>query len=274
MSDLDGSVSVKEAFGEIGIPLLRDLPFAKSVDLNAAFRQSKYSRIDAVSSWKVGLSYSIVDGLRLRATRSRDIRAANLGELFSAQSIVTEAAIDPRDNQLININTLFGGNPDLKPELGDTWTAGVILQPHFLRGFSASVDFYSIKIKDAIATVDSQSILDRCFIGGEQPLCDQITIVDNVITDVRSTLINLDRFRTRGIDFETSYSTHLVRQALARFSSRAPLERKEGEIERWEPLSRSFSKSLGPCRTNPCRAAGIAHSLTRTPNANRRPIQS
>ncbi|MET0376933.1 MAG: TonB-dependent receptor, partial [Rhizorhabdus sp.] len=78
-----GGYSAKEAYAETVVPLLRDLSFAKNLELNAAGRVTDYSTSGTIWSWKAGLSYTPFDGLRLRGTRSRDIRAPNSSELFN-----------------------------------------------------------------------------------------------------------------------------------------------------------------------------------------------
>ncbi len=80
-----------------------------------------------------------VTDLRLRATRSRDIRAANINELFSGQSQFTNTITNPLTNFSATTRQLTGGNPDLTPEEADTLTAGFVYQaqldsrPAFLR---------------------------------------------------------------------------------------------------------------------------------------------
>src|SRR5690606_19175761 len=83
LSPLAGDYHVTEAFVETLIPLLADKPFGKSLDLNGAVRYADYSTSGGVTSWKAGLTYRPTDELRLRLTRSRDVRAANLNELYT-----------------------------------------------------------------------------------------------------------------------------------------------------------------------------------------------
>jgi iron complex outermembrane receptor protein len=157
--------NVKEFFGEVLVPLLKDSAVAKNLEFNGAIRRTDYSTSGAVTTWKAGLTWEVIDGLRLRGTRSRDIRAPNLNDLFAPSSQFVNAYLDrtqPGSPQVPNI-TLSGGNPNLTPEIADTWTAGGIYTPRWLPGLSFSVDWYKIDIKDAITAVGAQQIIDMCY---------------------------------------------------------------------------------------------------------------
>src|SRR6185437_15873140 len=98
------------------------------------------------------------------------------------------------------------GNPSLKPEKAKTLTAGAILQPSFLPRFNASIDYYDIRIKDAIATLGAPTLAQGCF-AGNQLYCQSITFnPDGSIAYITNTRLNLAQAATRGIDFEVNYS--------------------------------------------------------------------
>src|SRR5690606_25116166 len=111
--------------------------FAQQLDLNGAFRWTDYSTSGQVDTWKVGLSWRPYDDLRIRATRSRDIRAPSLGDLFDAGTSGTGTIYDPkyggRESQLVSQTR---GNPDVQPEIGDTTGIGFIYQPSWLPEFA------------------------------------------------------------------------------------------------------------------------------------------
>jgi iron complex outermembrane receptor protein len=210
--------NVKEFFGEILVPLLSDSVIAKKVEFNGAVRRTTYSTSGSVTTWKAGLSWDINDDLRLRGTRSRDIRAPNLNDLFAPSSQFVNAYLDrtqPGSPQVPNI-TLSGGNPNLTPEIADTWTAGGVYQPHWLPGFSLSVDWYKIDIKDAITAVGAQQIIDMCY-GFNRPVnpaaCDSIVLAPGATNLVNATIytsgINAQNVAVEGIDYEASYRTEL-----------------------------------------------------------------
>ena len=205
-----GSYNVTEGYLEAEIPLAKDQPWAKSLDLNGAVRATNYSTSGYVTTWKIGATYAPVSDIRFRATHSRDIRAPNLGELFSAgQTVSGTTLFDPFTNtNLSNSFSLTAGNPSLKPEIADTNGVGVVLSPSFIRGFQASVDFYSIKVKDAVAVPGAQSVVDLCF-QGNTTLCSAITRVGGVINTVAVLPQNIAGQFTKGLDVDVSYQIPL-----------------------------------------------------------------
>jgi outer membrane receptor protein involved in Fe transport len=204
-----GRYTVTEGFIETVVPLAKDQAWARNLDLNAAVRFTDYSTSGYVTTWKAGLTYAPVDDIHFRLTRSRDIRAPNLQDLFSSGTTTNNAVLDPFNN---NQSTLYvgttGGNPDLLPEKADTTGFGVVVQPRFLPGFSASVDYWNIDIKDALGTVAAQDIINYCF-QGNQSFCDAITRSGNTggYSDLQIRIVpfNLVNQIARGVDFEASY---------------------------------------------------------------------
>jgi iron complex outermembrane recepter protein len=202
-----GSYHVAEGFFETVVPLAEHLPWADKLDFNGAVRYTDYSTSGQVITWKAGAVYSPIPDLTFRATRSRDIRAPNLLELFQAGGANTNNVIDPFNNNAnIAYQGLAVGNLELDPEKADTTGFGVVYQPSWAPGFSASVDYYDIDIKDAIGTISAQEIVDRCF-AGNQTFCAAITRdpVAGVITQIRTSPFNLITQVARGFDIEASY---------------------------------------------------------------------
>lgn len=209
-----GGYNVTEGFLETVVPLLRDLPFARELEFNGAVRLTDYSTSGRVTTWKLGGTWTPIDGVRFRATRSRDIRAPNLLELFNAGGLNQNTVIDPfNGNALTAYQGLVTGNPDLRPEVADTLGLGVVLQPRFIPGFSVSADYYNIKISGAIASVSAQTIVDRCF-AGDSTYCAAITrgTVNgaDVITQIRLQPFNFVSQIARGIDFQADYRMNLA----------------------------------------------------------------
>jgi outer membrane receptor protein involved in Fe transport len=202
---LSGSLNVKEAYLETVVPLLKDKPFVYNLELNAAGRITNYSSSGTVETWKVGLNYSPIQDLRLRGTISRDIRAPSINELFSSQNQVIGPIIDSSRNNSSQVLQLTGGNPNLKAEISKTITAGFVYEPSWLSGFHLSIDYYHIKIKDAITTPSAQTVADSCN-AGQTIYCSFITRDSSgVITQILATLINAQSFKTDGVDFESVY---------------------------------------------------------------------
>jgi outer membrane receptor protein involved in Fe transport len=204
-----GRVSVKEGYAEIGVPLARDLGWAKALDLNGAVRRTDYSTSGAVTTWKLGLTYEPNDALRLRATRSRDIRAPSLLELYNAggSSVLTNFA-NLLNGQTGFLRTISGGNTGLVPEIADTFTAGLVFQPtwSWASGLRASVDYYKIKVDGVITTPVPADIVRECR-NGDQRYCGLIALDSTPfgIASIRLAPLNLNKLVTSGLDFELSY---------------------------------------------------------------------
>lgn len=227
-----GSQSVKEVFGEFALPLLKDAQWANSLDLNGAVRLTDYKTSGKVVTWKVGGAWEPVADLRFRATRSKDIRAPTMYDLFAGRGADTGGGFDRLTGVSAVLPRVTGGNPDLKPEKGETFTVGAVINPSFLPGFSASIDYFDVRVKEAIQGLNSQQILDSCFASnGAAPVCSLIerpfaysnTTPANYPTLIRVFALNIASLKTSGIDFEASYRTalgngNLVLRALASYT--------------------------------------------------------
>ena len=209
---LAGEITIKEFFGEAFVPVLRDSALGSSFDLNAAVRYADYSSSGGVTTWKLGATYEPVPDLRLRITRSRDIRAPNVSELFAGpvQSVAT--VIDrARANAATSIFQATVGNPALQPERANTLTVGAVFQPTFFRGFALSVDYYNIELKGVIGSITGQQTVDQCA-AGSAVACSNIVRAAPVapatvgaITNITLPQLNLSERVVRGIDIEASY---------------------------------------------------------------------
>ncbi len=213
-STYTGSQNVKEAFVEVGVPVMKDMPFARSLDLNGAARRTDYQTSGAVTTWKVGATYEPTDYLRFRVTKSRDIRAPNISELFSPGGAGggSNGIFNPFTNQTARTATGGGGNRSLTPEVADTLTGGIVFTPHwgFTESFKASVDYYDIKIANGIGTIGTQDMINRCY-AGETALC-QFVQRDNTVFGIALVLSNQLNFATQeneGFDFELAYRVPL-----------------------------------------------------------------
>lgn len=202
-----GQFDVKEVFGELRLPILKNAPFAHELSVEAAARSSHYSTIGKASTWNLATTWAPVSDLRLRGSYSKAIRAPDIFELFSPLQASTFRPSDPcniadLDARIaaglpnaanrkancaaaltalgVNPNTYAdpltarfagtsGGNPNLKQEAATTWTAGFVLRPRVAPGLTLSVDYYTIKIEGAIAAVTAQNIVDSCYDLGTYP---------------------------------------------------------------------------------------------------------
>lgn len=204
-SPLDGGFNVQEGFGEVAIPLL-DQPFSK-LDINGAARYSRYSTSGGIWSWKLGLTDRIFDNLLIRVSRSRDIRSGSLAELFTTSTTSFTTVVE--GGQTYAITRFGGGNANLKPEIGSTLTLGAVFTPTFLPGFNLSVDYYNIKLKDAITSLGAQDVITNCA-NGNTVLCSQIVRDSSgAPTTLYTTYINLAEYKTKGVDVEATYTLPL-----------------------------------------------------------------
>jgi len=212
VSNILGSISVKEAFVETMVPLLADAGPIRAANLHLAARWADYSGSGAIWAYKGGLDMEIGSFLRLRGTYSRDVRAANLSERFDKTGGVA-VLDDPRTPDVIealNVTRYSGGNPNVNPEKADTWTAGLVLRPGILPGLSLSADYYDIRIKGAIGQLGAQAVLNGCLIDQVAQLCDLVTLAsDGTPTLVGDIFINVNQNRVRGLDVELNYGTSL-----------------------------------------------------------------
>ena len=195
-------IKVNELFGELVVPVLRDVPLVKSLTVEGAYRRSWYEKSVGpdrhYDTDKLGLNWVVSPDLRLRGTRQTVIRDANIGEfanpVFSIPfaNLVTVARLFPRyagdpcalgtgdaaqctrqgykgpydSRAAANLagGYFFGGNADIRAEKGRTYTLGGVLTPRFLPGFNLAVDYYRISIKDAVGQIQPIDALTSCYI--------------------------------------------------------------------------------------------------------------
>ena len=207
--DGQGSYHVQEGYLETNIPFLKWQPLGDA-NLNMAVRQTHYSTSGEVIAWKVGGTWKTpLDGVSLRAVTSRDIRAPNLSELFAPEVVVNGTVLTNGRNITVLGETV--GNTNLKPEISRNTTFGIVLsQPEFLPGFSASIDYYDIRINNEISTLTAQQEVDLCAAGNRQ-LCSQMLLTSTVPNTnyVRVQAFNLAKVRDEGYDIEAVYRTRL-----------------------------------------------------------------
>ena len=205
-----GSFNVKEGYIDTLVPLLTDAPLAKSLTFNGAARYEHYSDIGNQHTWKVGLDFEPVGGLRLRATHSVDIRAPAIYELFGGGTLLTNTATVR--GSTVNIpQNVTKGNPNLSGENASTSTYGIVVQPRSgpLVGLSTSVDYFDIKIDNAITTLSAATIGTLCTLGNQQ-FCDYFTFNPaGVATSLSAGALNLASEQSKGIDFNVAYHSEL-----------------------------------------------------------------
>lgn len=222
--------NVWELAAEADVPVLKDLPFVQSLNVNMAGRYTDYSTSGAVQTWKFGVDYHVNDQIRFRGTTSVDIRAPTLNDLFSPAQRTTSSyndnhAVDPVTHQHVSQSgsILFAsqGNSALVPEVARTYTMGVVVNPEFIPGLVASLDYYSIKMKNAISTIDGRQadIQALCNNSGGtsafcslyvRPLGASDTSLANYPTVVYKEVLNAALTEIEGFDFEANYTFQMA----------------------------------------------------------------
>ena len=255
----ESGFNVSEGFTEVKIPLIQGMPWVEDLTLNAGYRYSSYNTAGSTNAYKYGAEWQPIDDFRVRASVQRAVRAPNVLELFAPDTVglisgpdpcspdanptpatianckaqgVTNAGTGVLNCPANQCNGLFGGNVLLKPETSDTKTAGLVFTPTFLDGFTATVDYFNIKVSKFIGTVDTTLTLDECYLGGLATAATQAFFCPlvhrqpgiNIIYGsgfVAATNTNTGRLQTKGVDFEMNYSTDMATWGLENTGSLA-----------------------------------------------------
>jgi outer membrane receptor protein involved in Fe transport len=253
-----GSSAVREVFGELLIPVVKDIPFFQSVNVDIAARYSDYVLSGGTNTYKGDVDWAVIDGFRLRGGYERAIRAPSVNELFSGNSTYyanrtaqTGGAGDPCDARLRGGNaqllalcqatglpaaiaptyqtndnqvpSIASGSTALRPEKADTVTFGMVYQPEidspWFQNASISVDYYNIRVRDAIAQLDFNTLVDKCYnLDGSNPnysaanfYCQFIgrSSSNGQMVNVRTPFANTGGYKTSGIDLEANWLTDI-----------------------------------------------------------------
>ncbi|WP_176943543.1 TonB-dependent receptor domain-containing protein [Sphingomonas sp. YR710] len=260
-SDSSGSTSVKEIYGELLVPIMKDMPFVHSLDLDLGYRYSDYNLSGGVHTYKADVTWAPVPMLLFRGGYARAVRAPSVGELFvpnngaipnigeasnglgdpctlgsparfgsNASAVrslciaqgVPAAVVDTFVNTQNETNATNSGNLALKPETADTFTAGVVISPKleapWFSRLNFTVDYYNIKVTNAIGVVAAGQSLASCFnYNGSNPtysstnfFCKNVTRdADGRLLNVFQPTLNLGAYKTAGVDFQLDWSIAL-----------------------------------------------------------------
>jgi len=258
-----GDFNVKEAYLELGVPILKDLSFARSLSAQLAARYTDYSVSGTVVTWKTGLDYQVVDDVRFRGTVSRDIRAPTLLDLYNSSTQANNTNPFPcttctsvtvaGGTGVITTPTLVVsniGNLNLVPEKALTQTYGAVFTPSFVPGLQVSVDYYKIKIDGAIQAPGTATILRNCYQENLQSFCPSAIYTPPPGGVARSAAnpgsliiinqsVNYSTSVVGGLDLEATYKTellgnplgfHLLANHLLKDYSQAPLAAPESAV--------------------------------------------
>jgi outer membrane receptor protein involved in Fe transport len=210
ISLLDGKYDVWEWFGELNMPFWESGDGNRRVGGSLAVRRSDYSSSGEQDSWKFGLGWQAFRDLRVRATRSRDVREASFSERFDVQTGGTLVDDPFTGTNNVNVSFFRGGNPSLRPEEADTTVFGFVYEPSYAESLRMSLDWYEIDISGAVDSITEQQIVDQCFDSGAPEICALINRdTNNVIVGVGAPFLNLSTSFAEGIDFELAYNREI-----------------------------------------------------------------
>jgi iron complex outermembrane receptor protein len=231
--------NVVEGFGEVRIPIVQDVPFVEDLTATGGYRYSSYDISGSVSSYKYGLEWQIVDDVKVRGSVQRAVRAPNVLELFAPANIGLFGGNDPCANSTAGAcatvphagnatllscpasqcNQQSSGNINLKPETSDTKTFGLVFTPTFIDGFTATIDYFNIKVDNYISFISPSLTLNGCY-GASSSASSQAFFCPFVHRSGTGTIfgagyvsdatLNLPYLQTKGVDFEANYTTDMA----------------------------------------------------------------
>ena len=237
---LEGGYTIKEVFGEVRVPLIEGAKFAELLSVNGSLRHADINTGQKSDSYGFGIEWAPIKQVRFRGSAQQAVRAANVIDLFTAQGNgLFDLAADPcgatptataaqcartgvtaaqygsalLDSPAGQYNALFGGNPALKPEKSDSFTFGTVFT--VAKNFSASIDYFSIKIDKVIGSAPPGTTLNQCLLTGSASFCDLVkrdrlgTLWALPAGQIISTNQNLGTLKTSGIDLTLDYAQRL-----------------------------------------------------------------
>jgi outer membrane receptor protein involved in Fe transport len=233
-----GSFNVKEVFAETLIPLLSDLPWVRSLNVDLGVRSSNYSTTGTTTNGKLAVEWRPTDDLLVRGTVSQVFRAPNLNELYDGRTLVQPNLNDPcvgltaaelaahpvacqyvpvnwAGNSPAQVNTFYSGaatvGSSLKPEKGKSIDLGLVYDPDWLPGVSTSLDFWHIYLSDTLTAIQADTVVSSCFNNSASPYCSFIHREDNTSRQpgqvflINTPVVNLGNLSTTGIDYTLRY---------------------------------------------------------------------
>lgn len=249
-----GKLSNMHVYGELLAPLYDN--GTQKFELKAGARYDEFDNIGGKTTYQIGGTGQINDSVRFRGTYGTVFRVPSVYDLFQGASDSFPTFTDPCANRQPNgspatpaafcdrgtpqddtqVLARVGGNPNLKPETGDTLTLGVVIRPDFIQDHNVSltVDYFKMNVEDGISNIGVQNTLDACYEENNQGACALVTRRDNDygIQQVLDSGANVSKDVAEGIDTEVRWNheasfadlnasliwTHLLDRSFVRFA--------------------------------------------------------
>jgi iron complex outermembrane receptor protein len=241
-----GSYHVNEGYAELDIPVISNVPGAEDLEIQAALRVFNYNTFGTDATYKLGARWRPIRDVTVRGTYSTGFRAPDVSSLFGGAAPSAEVASDPcgpttlsptstagarclqfgptqgvtrprsgdglnkalgNGDQSVQLNSTVGGNSALQPEKAKIATIGLVVEPSMLRGLSATLDYYNIKVTEDIASITAPVILNGCYNEGNDAYCKLVSRdpTSGQISNINDFLTNVGTIQTSGFDFAVRY---------------------------------------------------------------------
>ena len=236
---LKGGFTVKEAYAELFVPILKDVAFAQSLNLIVGSRYSDYNTSAGNNtSNKFAVEWRPLEDLLVRGTVSEVFRAPNISELYAGKTGSAPSFQDPcigytggathseacgaptgatniptggiENSGLSQTTAVVSGAAaagiNLRPEQGKSFDFGLVYDPKWVEGLSVNFDFWRIYLNDTILNISAQTVVNSCYVNGSSPFCGLIhRTQDGQVAFISSPTANLGRLDTKGVDIGFKY---------------------------------------------------------------------
>jgi iron complex outermembrane recepter protein len=202
---VDADRKISSLFGELNVPIL------KGLEGNLALRSDKYSDVGNSTTYKAAMRYQPAAEVLLRGSLGTGFRAPTLVDLWQPQTLGSSEQFNDTGpggtgQTDLQVNSLTGGNPNLKPEKSKQYSMGVGFQPS--KSFNFTVDYFDIRIDNIISTPSAQEVVSR-FRAGDPAFASLVTLNGNDIESITQTLQNVGTAKARGIDLEANFRENI-----------------------------------------------------------------
>ncbi|WP_324750364.1 TonB-dependent receptor [Sphingomonas sp. LY54] len=233
-----GSINSDEIYGELSIPLLKDMTFFDQLDVQLAARFSDYSTSGSNATFKASVNWKPIEDLLFRGSWAEGFRAPSIGELFGTPSRFDQEVADPcatstttgqnfnnnatvRSNCILQgvpatgatqpnpqISVVTGGNEELDAETSESWVFGAVYSPSFIPRLSLEANYFDIQVDGAIQAIAAGTLLNRCALTNDPLSCAAISRTGSgSVSQISGLLQNIAGIETNGLDVTLNYRT-------------------------------------------------------------------